>query len=147
MTPHKFTVAAFVTMIVCGIATQGTARTITHDTGGRISKFHRHFRIAIKANVHYRIKGTCLSACTIYLGLPYVCVYPDAILGFHGTWPRILDPKQQEIADLKIGRYLPPNLKHLYMRKWRHKNALSFQYLTGSDIASIEPKIKLCQNT
>jgi hypothetical protein len=137
----------FIALIVCGIATQGVARTITHDTGGRISKFHRHFNIAIKANVRYRIKGTCLSACTIYLGLPYVCVYPDAVLGFHGAWPRLLDPEQQRIADLSMGRYLPPKLKQQYMDEWRHKNALSFKYLTGADIVSMEPKIKLCQDT
>ena len=68
--------ATFIAVLAMGIATEGMARTITHDTGGRITKFQRHFRIAIKANVRYRIKGTCLSACTIYLGLPYVCVYP-----------------------------------------------------------------------
>jgi hypothetical protein len=146
MTFKKFATASVIALMVCAVATEVSARTITHDTGGRISKFHRQFKIAIKANVRYRIKGTCLSACTIYLGLPYVCVYPDAVLGFHGAWPRMIDPEQQRVADLKMGRYLPPNLKREYMNEWRHKSAISFKYLTGADIVLIEPKIKLCQD-
>ena len=146
MALKRFITAAFIAGLAMGIATQGIARTITHDPGGRITKFQRHFRIAIKANVRYRIKGTCLSACTIYLGLPYVCVYPDAILGFHGAWPRMINPEQQRVADLKMGQYLPPNLKRQYMDHWRHKSAISFKYLTGAEIASMEPKIKLCQD-
>jgi hypothetical protein len=133
--------------ISIGLTQSINARTITHDNGGRISEFQRHFRIAVKANVRYRIKGTCLSACTIYLGLPYVCVYPDAILGFHGAWPRLFDPAQQRVADRRMGQYLPPNLRRHYMNEWRHKNALSFKYLTGNEVVALEPKIKLCQDT
>ena len=108
----KLVIAIFVAI---GLTLPVNARTITNDNGGRISKFQHHFRIAIKANVRYRIKGTCLSVCTIYLGLPYVCVYPDAILGFHGAWPSLMDPSQQRIADKKMGRYLPSNLRRHYM--------------------------------
>ena len=64
-------------IIICvaiGLTLAVNARTITNDNGRRISKFQYHFRIAIKANVRCRIKGTYLSACTIYLDLPYVCV-------------------------------------------------------------------------
>jgi len=128
------------------ISTPTFSRTITNDHGGRITKFQRFFRIAVKANVRYRIKGTCLSACTIYLGLPYVCVYPDALFGFHGAWPRQHDPKRQRMADKQMGQYLPPNLRRHYMEKWRHKNALSFEYRTGNQIVEMEPKIKLCSD-
>jgi hypothetical protein len=71
-------------------------------------------------------------------------VYPDAILGFHGAWPRLVDPEEQRLADLKMGRYLPENLKRHYMENWRHKSAISFKYLTGAEIVSIEPNIKIC---
>lgn len=55
------------------------------DGGGVLATY---FSAVLKANVlneEVRIKGTCISACTVYLGARNACVYPDAVLWFHAA--------------------------------------------------------------
>lgn len=56
---------------------------INGDRGGEIGHYSHQFSYYHHDGAKVRIMGQCLSACTMYLGLPNTCVYPDAILGFH----------------------------------------------------------------
>ena len=120
------------------------ARNISFNQGGHIGNFHKQYDQALFRNEQYRIKGSCMSACTIFLGLPRVCVYPNAQFGFHGAWPKAASAERQRAADAKMGNYLPPRIKELYMKKWRHNGALSFTVLTGKQIVALQPGLKLC---
>jgi hypothetical protein len=122
------------------------ARNISYNQGGYIANYQRQFDQALFKNEQYRIKGSCLSACTIFLGLPKVCVYPKALFGFHGAWPKAGNAKEQRRADARMGDYLPPRLKTLYMQTWRHNGAMSFKVLTGTQIVAIQPGLKICSD-
>lgn len=130
--------------MLLGVGNDASARDINFNQGGHIAKFRQQYDQALVRNEQYRIKGSCMSACTIFLGLPKVCVYPNAQLGFHGAWPKSASAKKQRIADARMGNYLPPRLKKLYMEKWRHNGAMSFKMITGRQAAAIQPGLKLC---
>jgi len=129
---------ALVVALGAASTSMAQARTITSDVGGSIKRFQQQFKIAAQQNQPFRIKGTCLSACTIFLGLPNVCVYPNAVLGFHGAWPKVANAAQQRRADMVMGQYLPSVLKELYDTKWRHHGANSFERLSGRLISIID---------
>jgi hypothetical protein len=59
---------------------------ISDDHGGLLFLYQRQWEGLAQQNVHVRIVGPCVSACTILLGyIPSknVCVTPNASLGFH----------------------------------------------------------------
>jgi len=68
------------------------APVVVHkDVGGFVTDYEAQTAI-------YRITGSevrvheCRSACTLALGLPNVCVYPDSILKFHLAY----DPRKRQ---------------------------------------------------
>lgn len=56
---------------------------IKDDYGGEIGHYSREFSALWRDGARVKIAGTCLSACTMFLGLPGTCVYPWAQIGFH----------------------------------------------------------------
>lgn len=60
---------------------------ITEDHGGHVRDYGAQAIVYLGERREIRIKGLCNSACTMALGLPTVCVYRAARLGFH--LPRI----------------------------------------------------------
>ena len=60
------------------------AKVVSFDMGGPIKSRRDEIRKLQRLGHRVEIRGQCFSACTMYLGLPNVCVYPDAVLGFHG---------------------------------------------------------------
>ncbi len=53
-----------------------------YDRGGLI----REYGARVKKLAHLEIRGTCLSACTMYLSVPGVCVDKYALLWFHAAF-------------------------------------------------------------
>lgn len=72
-----------------GAAPAARAEVIRHDLGGDLDERVARVERLRAAGTPVRIEGTCVSACTLYLGLPAACVAPGARLGFHGPRTRL----------------------------------------------------------
>lgn len=74
------------------------------------------------------IHGQCLSSCTMFLGLESTCVYPEAVLGFHG--PRRedglgLSADQFERWSVIMATHYPARVREWFMSTARHSEELS----------------------
>ncbi len=59
---------------------------VYHDRGGRILDRIAEVAMLRQQECPVEIVGTCMSSCTLYLGLERVCVVPEARITFHGPW-------------------------------------------------------------
>ena len=62
---------------------------ISDDIGGKMKDYTTHFRQVRDSGEPVVIAGTCVSACTMVLGLvpsDRVCATHNAVLGFHAAW-------------------------------------------------------------
>jgi hypothetical protein len=62
---------------------------ISDDIGGKMQDYMTRFRQVRDAGEAVIINGTCVSACTMVLGLvpsDRICATPNAVLGFHAAW-------------------------------------------------------------
>ena len=64
------------------------------------------------------VRGTCLSACTMYLGLTNLCITPSAEFGFHGPTRngRKLPAEEFDHWSLVMARDYTPQLQRWYMQ-------------------------------
>lgn len=61
---------------------------ITFSPGGSVGEFIEHYQKDAEQGVHIVVKGECISACTLMIGLvppQNVCVSPNAMFGFHSA--------------------------------------------------------------
>lgn len=72
-------------------ATAGTV-VIDGDKGGWLHKYQELFNEVSSDQIV--IDGECMSACTIFLAAPKVCVTESAVLGFHKPFRVIRETKQ-----------------------------------------------------
>jgi hypothetical protein len=62
---------------------------LADDPGGLIAAYQHRFERARATGERIVIDGSCLSACTLAVGLvpkEQICVTPKAVLGFHAAW-------------------------------------------------------------
>src|SRR5260370_6233708 len=62
---------------------------ISDDVGGKMQDYTKHFRQVRDSGEPVVIAGTCVSACTMVLGLvssDRICATHNAVLGFHAAW-------------------------------------------------------------
>jgi hypothetical protein len=67
---------------------QATIR-LADDPGGLIAAYQHRFTRARSTGERVVIDGSCLSACTLAVGLvprEQICATPKAVLGFHAAW-------------------------------------------------------------
>lgn len=62
----------------------GTIRVVRADPGGLIATREREVQRLRASGDRVELRGTCNSACTMYLGLDNICVHRRASFGFHG---------------------------------------------------------------
>lgn len=63
---------------------EARVKVVRNDFGGRIAVRAAEVARLSSAGVRVEIRGhTCLSACTMYLGVREVCVEPGVTFGFH----------------------------------------------------------------
>jgi hypothetical protein len=113
---------------------------ISGDIGGKMWDYTTHFRQLRDSGEPVVIAGTCVSACTMVLGLvpsDRICATHNAVLGFHAAWmfdnsgKRVVSPSGTE--DL-MRTYPAP------VRAWiaRHGGLTpKMIYLRGRDLAAI----------
>lgn len=57
---------------------------VNSDRGGYLGRRSDQIAQMRATGQRVELRGTCLSACTMYLSLPNACVTPSAVFGFHG---------------------------------------------------------------
>jgi hypothetical protein len=127
---------------VCNLPASAAVR-ITSDPGGQIGSYLDQLQSLRSSGENVIIDGSCLSACTMVLGViprDRICVTARARLGFHAAWrPDQADrpATDQEGTALLMNTYPQP------VREWiaRH-GGLSphLIYLSGNELASMYPR-------
>jgi hypothetical protein len=113
---------------------------ISDDIGGRMRDYTTHFRQVRDSGEPVVIAGTCVSACTMVLGLipiDRICATPNAVLGFHAAWMFDNSGKRvvSESGTQDLMRTYPA-----HARAWiaRHGGLTPrMMYLRGRDLAAI----------
>jgi hypothetical protein len=119
---------------------------ISGDYGGQIGTYLERYRTMRAAGEQVIIDGSCLSACTLVLGMvprEHICVTSRARLGFHAAW-RKNDKTARQVAaadgtQLLMETY-PPEI-----RSWiAQRGGLTTQviYLSGRELAAMYPACK-----
>jgi len=129
--------------MVCASGTPASATVlITGDNGGRMSEYASRFLQVRESGEQVVIDGTCLSACTMVLGLVprnHVCVTANAVLGFHAAWQpdgsggRVSSPPATRVL---LDTYPPA------IRAWiaRHGGLTpTMKFLRGHELTTIVP--------
>src|SRR5262249_4963251 len=85
--PTLLTAAAAATLISSSAA-QATIR-LAHDPGGLVAAYQQRFAHARATGERIVIDGSCLSACTLAIGMvprEQIFAPPRAVLGLHAAW-------------------------------------------------------------
>ena len=113
---------------------------ISGDIGGKMRDYAMHFRQVRDSGEPVVIAGTCVSACTMVLGLvpsDRICATHNAVLGFHAAW--MFDNSGKRIVSASGTQ----DLMRTYpapVRAWiaRHGGLTpKMIYLRGRDLATI----------
>src|SRR5690242_7468323 len=86
--PSIVTAAVAAAAAISSSSAHATMR-LADDPGGLIAAYQHRFDRARATGERVIIDGSCLSACTLAIGLvpkENVCVTPKAVLGFHAAW-------------------------------------------------------------
>lgn len=125
-----------IALVFCLLASLARAEVITYDMGGRLMDRIIHIEVLRGGAVPVRIEGVCVSACTLYLGLPKTCVLPTAVLGFHGPRPddpaQPVDPATWYMWSRVMASYYPPQLRAWFMAVGRHMIGPEFIVMSGA---------------
>lgn len=113
-------------------------RVVQRDRGGYVGARGREIERMRREGERVEIRGICLSACTMYLDLPNVCVAPDAVLGFHGPSDhgRPLSPERFERWSREMARHYREPLYSWYMKKARYETQGYFS-LRGAQLIAM----------
>jgi len=133
--------AAVAATLISSPAAHATIR-LANDPGGLIAAYQARFTHARASGERVVIDGSCLSACTLAIGLvprEQMCATPRAVLGFHAAWQptpfggrAISFPATQHMMDI-----YPPELQG-----WIHRHGgltPRMIFLRGSELAAFVP--------
>ncbi|ABQ39734.1 hypothetical protein [Bradyrhizobium sp. BTAi1] len=113
---------------------------ISGDPGGKMQDYTTHFRKVRDSGEPVVIAGTCVSACTMVLGLvpsDRLCATQNAVLGFHAAWT--FDDSGRRVVSASGTQDLM-NTYPAYVRAWiARRGGLTpkMMYLRGRDLAAI----------
>ena len=132
-------IAAVVSMALTVISASAT-EIISGDVGGKMKDYTTHFEQVRNSGEPVVISGTCVSACTMVLGLvpsDRICATPNAVLGFHAAWT--FDNSGKRIVSASGTQDLM-NTYPAPVRAWiaRHGGLTpKMMYLRGRDLAAV----------
>jgi hypothetical protein len=128
-------------LVTALIATSASATVIiSDDIGGKMRDYATRFRQVRDSGEPVVISGTCVSACTMVLGLvpsDRICATPNAALGFHAAW--MFDESGNRVVSASGTQ----GLMEIYpasVRAWiarRGGLTRKMMYLRGRDLAAI----------
>jgi hypothetical protein len=113
---------------------------ISGDPGGKMQDYSTHFRQLRDSGEPVVIAGTCVSACTMVLGLvpsDRICATQNAVLGFHAAWT--FDDSGRRVVSASGTQDLM-NTYPASLRAWiARRGGLTPRmiYLRGRDLAAI----------
>jgi hypothetical protein len=132
-------IAAVVSMALA-VTSASATEIIGDDVGGKMKDYTAHFQQVRSSGEPVVISGTCVSACTMVLGLvpsDRICVTPNAVLGFHAAW--MFDNSGKRVVSASGTQDLM-NTYPAPVRDWiaRHGGLTpKMIYLRGRDLAAI----------
>lgn len=114
---------------------QQDALVVVNDRGGLLDKRSAEINHLAVTGQRVELRGTCLSACTMYLSLANVCIGPKARFGFHGpSWfGKPLERKDFDYWSREMARHYREPLRSWYMRSGRYRIE-GYYRLTGAEI-------------
>lgn len=119
-------VAALAALVLPGSATSQVhkpALVIDDDDGGYIADHLKFYARIRDSGIQVRVRGVCVSACTLVLTLPYeqTCIEPTASLGFHAAsaYGRV----NLDFTRVMITRYYPQAVQD-FIAAWVTKNGV-----------------------
>ena len=136
----RFTVVAVVTALLGSIAPAFATVVLSGDGGGKMEEYTARFQRVRNSGETVVIDGTCLSACTMVLGLvprSRICATENAVLGFHAAW--MYDNAGNRVASASGTRDLMKSYPSS-IRAWIARNGglkPSMMYLRGRALAAI----------
>ena len=140
----------FALAIILSVALTSTSAfatvLINGDNGGKMEDYTARFRQVRDSGESVVIDGTCMSACTMVLGLvprDRICATHNAVLGFHAAWE--YNKSGGRIASASGTRELMKTYP-APVRAWiARQGGLSpnMMFLRGRDLAAIVPS---CDN-
>jgi hypothetical protein len=116
-------------------AQSGSALIVNSDRGGKLGQRSREIRSLRAEGKRVELRGTCLSACTMYLSLPNVCVSSSARLGFHGPTRNGQQLSQREFdhwSDVMADNYREP-LRSWFLTQARYTTS-GYVQVSGSEL-------------
>lgn len=132
-------IAAVVSTVLTVTSASATV-IISDDVGGKVRDYTTHFRQVRDSGEPVVISGTCVSACTMVLGLvpsDRICATSNAVLGFHAAW--MFDNSGKRVVSASGTQ----DLMQTYpasVRAWiARRGGLTpkMMYLRGRDLAAI----------
>jgi hypothetical protein len=122
-------------------ATSASATVVLNDDiGGKMEDYTARFQNVRDSGEPVVIDGTCLSACTMVLGLlprDQICATHNAVLGFHAAW--MYDKSGNRVASASGTRDLMKTYP-ASVRAWiARRGGLTpkMMYLRGRDLAAV----------
>lgn len=132
-------------LAVAVVAQGATAMEVRNDMGGSVRERLAKIRALEAQQVPVRITGTCVSACTMYLGLSQACVTPQARLGFHGPSTRLrgmpLPRAEFERLSQEMAQHYPPAIRAWFLADAR---MVTGDYITITGAEAIRMGARPC---
>lgn len=126
--------------LLAGLAQPAVAQgygvmVVRADRGGLLGQRSAEIRQLQASGQRVELRGTCYSACTMYLGLPNVCIDPAADFGFHGPSAHgaPLPPAQFEHWSQVMAAGYRGGLRDWYMQTARYTISGFFR-LSGAEL-------------
>jgi hypothetical protein len=131
--------AGLLMMAAPPVAAQARAAYIVQsDRGGMIGQRSQQIRSFRAAGQRVELRGTCLSACTMYLSLPNACVASNATFGFHGptrNGQRLSQREFEHFSQVMADNYREP-LRSWFLTKARHRTS-GYYSLSGAELINM----------
>lgn len=106
------------------VARDGTI-IVERDNGGLLVERIRFLSALRQSGQRVEIRGQCISACTLYLGLPQTCISRDTVMGFHGPQSQLygiaLPPADFEYWSRVMADHYPPALRRWFLTEGRNE--------------------------
>ena len=116
-------------------AQTGSAIIVRSDRGGWLGQRSQQIRLLRASGQRVELRGTCLSACTMYLSLPNVCITPSASFGFHGPsrGQRALPPAEFEHWSTVMANNYREPLRSWFLSEARYR-ITGYYELSGAEL-------------
>ncbi len=111
------------------------AFVVQSDRGGWLGQRSKKIRKMRATGQRVELRGTCLSACTMYLSLPNACVSSNATFGFHGPSRNGQQLSQREFdhwSRLMADNYREP-LRSWFLTKARYRTS-GYYNMSGTEL-------------